>query len=325
VTRVGEPSLAVTIAAVAVVLGIGLMGCTMDSNPSSGEASSSSEKEPAEPDLHRPLELPTLASEEPCPRTPGGRPNPDIAIALGTGPVYPVLGFEKPPPAPKGVVRLYDNEMRDGAYWHKTLWAVDPRYDGPVLIRGHALDTPRALGFVVPSGGPGGSQRHVDELEFRAEKTESWRYGPSITVLPGPGCYGFQVDGTTFSETIVFQAVHKLEGKPQRGSLRLAAGRTTGRFKVTAFDPRTHTYDVRVRTDASADISVRMRTWYGQQLRVLGSIEGNSSCHVRAGEADRLSYFPALEAQRAGPWTVIARKRSGPPVIVRIEVTFNPL
>jgi hypothetical protein len=185
---------------VAVLGSIGLGGCTIDPEPSSETASSSSKRRSAEPDLHRSFELPRLAAGESCPRTPGGRPNPDIGVALGSRPVYPVLGFQlgKPPPDPEGVVRLYDNELRDGAYWHKTLWAVDPGYDGPVLIRGRALETPYALQFVVPSGAPGGSQRQAGELEFRTDDSETWRYGPSITVLPGPGCYTFQVDGTTF-------------------------------------------------------------------------------------------------------------------------------
>lgn len=151
---------------------------------------------------------------------------------------------------------------------------------------------------------------------------------------PSAGCSGtaaipfhtaFQVDGTTFSDVIVFQAVHPLEGKPQRRTLKLAAGRATGRFEVTAFDPPTHTYDVRMETKASADMSVWMRTWYGQRLGVFDSLAGNSSCRFRQGRADCLFPFPALEAQRAGPWTLIAHKRSGPPIRVRIEVTFNPL
>jgi hypothetical protein len=33
--------------------------------------------------------------------------------------------------------------------------------------------------------------------------------------------------------------------------------------------------------------------------------------------------FPELEAQRAGPWTVIATKRSPAPATVRISVTFS--
>jgi hypothetical protein len=27
-----------------------------------------------------------------------------------------------------------------------------------------------------------------------------------FTLLPGPGCYAFQVDGTSFSDVIVFEA-----------------------------------------------------------------------------------------------------------------------
>jgi hypothetical protein len=317
---------AVVLGLLAVVLAsLGLGACTMDSEPSSGEARSLNEGPAAEPNLHRPLQLPELAAEDACPRTAGGRPNPDMAIALGNGPVYPVLGFEKPPPAARGVVRLDDYDFRDGAYWQKTLWGVDPRYDGPALIRGRALDGPHALQFVVPSGRPGGSQQHLAALEFPAQESDRWRYGPSVTVLPGPGCYAFQVDGTTFRDVIVFRAVHELEGKPQKQTLRLGPGPATRRFQVTAFDPPTHTYDVHVRTDAGADISVQMRTWYGQRLRILDAIERDSSCHVRNGKADCLFAFPALEAQRAGPWTVIVEKRSGPPVTVRVGLTFNPL
>lgn len=153
--------------------------------------------------LRRPLKLPRVAAGEPCPRTPGGRPNPDIAIALGSGPAYPVLGFE----AGKKVVVLSDVELVNGRYWHKTLWAVDPEYDGPVLIRGRGIDPPQALRFVQPSSTVGGYERQVRELEMRAEQSDSWRYGPSVTILPGPGCYAFQVDGTNFSEVMVFEAV----------------------------------------------------------------------------------------------------------------------
>jgi len=55
--------------------------------------------------------------------------------------------------------------------------------------------------------GFGYDNRELPELEFHARETDRWRYGPSVTILPGPGCYAFQVDGTTFSEVIVFEAV----------------------------------------------------------------------------------------------------------------------
>jgi hypothetical protein len=163
--------------------------------------------EPRTP-LHRPLHLPTVGAGAPCPVTAGGRPNPDVAIALGSGPAYPVLGFEgnHVPPDPKAVVPLRSEDLKGNAYWHKTLWTVDPEYDGPVLIRARGLDPPEALRFGIPGAEPGGTAELVRELEFRPEKSVSWRYGPSFTILPGPGCYAFQVDGTDFSEVIVFEA-----------------------------------------------------------------------------------------------------------------------
>jgi len=68
------------------------------------------------------------------------------------------------------------------------------------------MDSPQAPRFAKPSAAPGGSEELVTELEFRAEETDSRRYGPSVTILPGPGCYAFQVDGSNFSKVIVFEA-----------------------------------------------------------------------------------------------------------------------
>jgi hypothetical protein len=175
-------------------------GCSGNEATSNGQEPS--ERKPdAASELHRPLQLPTVAPAAACPRTPGGYPSPDVAIALGSGPAYPVLGFEGEhvPPSPKAVVPLYADERRGNAYWHKTLWAVDPAYDGPVLIRGAGIDPPQSMRF-------GYDERQLRELEFPAEKSKSWRYGPSFTIVPGPGCYAFQVDGTTFSKVIVFEA-----------------------------------------------------------------------------------------------------------------------
>jgi hypothetical protein len=33
-----------------------------------------------------------------------------------------------------------------------------------------------------------------------------WREWPSYIYVPAPGCFGYQVDGTSFSEVIVFEA-----------------------------------------------------------------------------------------------------------------------
>jgi hypothetical protein len=175
-------------------------GCS-GNEATSGEQATSGRKSDLASELHRPLDLPTVAPGAVCPRTPGGRPSPDVAIALGSGPAYPVLGFEgnRVPPAPKAVVPLYADERKGSAYWHKTLWAVDPDYDGPVLIRGAGIDPPRTIRFAY-------DERQLHELDFPAEESDSWRYGPSFTIFPGPGCYAFQVDGANFTKVIVFEA-----------------------------------------------------------------------------------------------------------------------
>jgi hypothetical protein len=73
---------------------------------------------------------------------------------------------------------------------NKVLW-VARRYRGPVLIRGAQLDGPNELRFSSVGGrSPGG-----------------WQNRPSTTRLRAPGCYAWQVDGTTFSRVIVFRAV----------------------------------------------------------------------------------------------------------------------
>jgi hypothetical protein len=149
--------------------------------------------------LRRELHLPRLFPSDECPRTPGGYRAPKVAITLGDGPAYPVLGMSEPPPREDGVASLRDDIRRGGWYWHKTLWAVDKRYRGSLLIRGARIDRPGPMRFGIDHGA-------LRELELPAEQQVRWRYGISSTLLRGPGCYAFQVDGTSFSDVIVFAA-----------------------------------------------------------------------------------------------------------------------
>jgi hypothetical protein len=83
-------------------------------------------------------------------------------------------------------------------------WYVTPSYHGRVLIRGHRLDGPQRLGF---------NGRRLPDRELRIEpwNSVSWEGQPSrsrgipsgLRVL-APGCYGAQIDGTTFSRVVVF-------------------------------------------------------------------------------------------------------------------------
>lgn len=78
-----------------------------------------------------------------------------------------------------------------------------------MLIRGGRLDSPDALRFNngrvpsdemrIPIGARGGGPPGL--------KPVGQRFRPALTRLRAPGCYAYQIDGTTFSRLIVFRAV----------------------------------------------------------------------------------------------------------------------
>lgn len=157
--------------------------------------------------LARPLHLPHLAAGARCPvshvdhRIPFTR-RFGINVGIGRGPTYPI-GL------PAGVLHLAPASNFQSADWagQKVLWFVHPSYLGPVLIRGGRIDGPGRVRFdrgnIPPlsvhvtrsPGEPGGTPVPKDA-----------RYRPSYTRLRGPGCYAYQVDGTSFSRVVVFRA-----------------------------------------------------------------------------------------------------------------------
>jgi hypothetical protein len=155
--------------------------------------------------LHRPLHLPRLARGAPCavsridrhidwervkfPGSPG----------IGRGPVYPGLGSSG------GRLTATPDVQYDGPWaGGKVFWYVRPSYRGRALIRGHRLDGSQSLGF---------NGRRLPARELRIERgiAVSWegqppgsRGIPSSVRVRSPGCYGVQIDGTTFSRVVVF-------------------------------------------------------------------------------------------------------------------------
>jgi hypothetical protein len=120
---------------------------------------------------------------------------------VGPGPAYPGLGFEH------GHV-LVGRDRQHGGPWYgeKVFWYVRPSYRGPVLIRGRRLDGPQLLGF-------NGGKQPERELRIPTGATVSWqgqptgsRGVPSAVRIRRAGCYGIQIDGTSFSRTIVVRA-----------------------------------------------------------------------------------------------------------------------
>lgn len=110
------------------------------------------------------------------------------------GPAYPVLGSSE------GVAELNDDVLRGRWYYHKTLWAVSPGYRG-LLIRGVRLDRRDPVRFHL-GGAPSAEIRWPPQ----PGGARVWRYAPTATLLPGPGCFAFQIDGLRFSKVITFAA-----------------------------------------------------------------------------------------------------------------------
>jgi hypothetical protein len=154
----------------------------------------------------RPLVSRRIDPGAPCPTSP--RTGDLAAVGLrafpawGTGPAYPA--FDPPQPTPQVAVEYGPGV--EYAEWgeHKVLWAIDPRYVGETLVRGHALDGPDELRF--ENGAPG-----FTEEQRRDPATELRFVGgyarPAVTRVRTPGCYAYQIDGIGFSRTIVFEAV----------------------------------------------------------------------------------------------------------------------
>ena len=154
--------------------------------------------------LHPPLALPALTADQACPVSPLA---PEItgdkygvAGAIGAGPVFPMLG------SASLVVSYRSAEWGRGPWGgQKVLWFVLPVYKGPVLIRGRRLGSWQWLRFdrgAVPSA----------ELRIAPGETVTWtgqapesRGRPSYVRVRASGCYAAQIDGTSFSEVVVFR------------------------------------------------------------------------------------------------------------------------
>jgi hypothetical protein len=144
----------------------------------------------------RPLKFPKVEPGGICPVTlPSGKGPPDSFRAIGDGPVL-VAG------APKGVFYYGGAKVVNGWSYIKILWMASPTYDGPVLIRGRQLDGPNEVRFNAEW-----KELKLDPEGERNLNADHWVFWPTHVRLRAPGCYAYQIDGRTFSYTIVFRAV----------------------------------------------------------------------------------------------------------------------
>jgi hypothetical protein len=146
-----------------------------------------------------PLRLPRVAPGAACPAAvPQSWSGPgEAGRVLGDGPLYPIADYFR-----DGT----DLELRpgdrqpDGTYEKKVRW-IGAGYSGPVLVRAGRIDAPGAASARFSYVGEERDGGH------HAELTKENNDLPATTTVAGPGCYAYQVDGTTFSVTIVFRAV----------------------------------------------------------------------------------------------------------------------
>ena len=152
--------------------------------------------------LHRPLRVPRIDAGSPCPVTARlqdfGRWG--MGVGFGPGPAAPLGMNENGRPVLRFLDPIPKASLFYGSEWNgnKVLWAVKPG-GAPVLVRGRQLDGGNILRFdrgLVPPR----------ELRIRPGGAPITNR-PSFTRVRAPGCYGYQVDGLTFSYVIVFEAI----------------------------------------------------------------------------------------------------------------------
>jgi hypothetical protein len=152
--------------------------------------------------LQRPVRLRTLAAGVACPATTGRDSINGFVYGMqfGQRPVYMIVGNRGD--ASHGVVVLGTSGVT-GWYAMENVFLSVPGYSGPFLVRGARLDGPGSLAFggsnpvassFIAPPGPGANSR------------DGYRFPPDSIWVTKPGCYGFQIDGRSFSETVVIRA-----------------------------------------------------------------------------------------------------------------------
>lgn len=161
---------------------LGLCGCSR----SPGEVTTSSVNPSGTALESRPLHLPSIPTTAPCPVSPETN-LPTRGVEVNGMPV-PEYGFGRGPVYLSGQLAWFAGVFG--------MLVVSPTYSGPALARGHRLDESGGFPFTSPAG-----KLVIPE----AKGTKGWRIlGSSINQKVAPGCYGVQVDGSNFSDVIVF-------------------------------------------------------------------------------------------------------------------------
>jgi hypothetical protein len=154
--------------------------------------------------LKRSLQFPVVRNGASCPATPGAPVATYTSYfggtALGDGPVRVAIGDGGN--LRRGQAQLGSPDV-PGWFALETLWFAMPSYDGPFVVRGEPLG---GSGSIHVDGSPTNASPLVVPPGPTANTQHGIRVAPVSTWVTSPGCYGWQVDGLSFSYVIVVAA-----------------------------------------------------------------------------------------------------------------------
>jgi hypothetical protein len=174
----------------------------------------------------RPLRKPRLPAKAFCPDPSRGAVGippaiPGEHVGLGTGAVHPVS---------RGIPRFLDffpprkGDPLAPSLWRSnaTMWLSEPRYRGAVLVRGQMVHGSARVGFAagirpewelrLPAGAWDEARGPVHIWGTTVRPPKGWRLRRAFTRVrgtrdQGESCYFFQVDGVSFSDTVLFGVI----------------------------------------------------------------------------------------------------------------------
>ena len=152
-------------------------------------------------DFARPVRLPSLTAGQPCPVSSGEMvvTKGFGGMALGSGPTRPLV--VRGPDSVHPGQNVPFTPWVSGWYSVKTLWFVDPSYQGAVLVRGARVDGPGAMAV---GEAPDLGELIIPPGPTLNQSSDGYREAPGGTYVKVSGCYAWQVDGIGFSTVIVF-------------------------------------------------------------------------------------------------------------------------
>jgi hypothetical protein len=144
------------------------------------------------------LHLPRVAAGAACPVTRGSDYRGPFVFGqrYGAGPVSFILGDRGDPQQGTSVL---GTPAQAGWLAAENVLLIDKSYRGPVAVRGVRLDGSGDVGIGAPDTSTYVEPPFGGDLNVH----DGYRTPPAGIWVKTPGCYGFQVDGLGFTESIV--------------------------------------------------------------------------------------------------------------------------